>query len=128
MYNKAYSSDHGGVCKNVLITEECIYGILEFPAKKGVAQYNYNNYYFTLPVARDEMILMREYLLQGPLDWVGPHLPMALVINSGPKKSLFSTPTPSNGPCSELRAQKALFSGAVESVFTSDGAQIDTKP
>jgi hypothetical protein len=125
MYNKAYSSDHGGVCKNVLITEECIYGILEFLVKKGAAQYNY---YFTVPVALDEMILMQENLLQGPLDWVDPHLPLALVIYSVPKKSRFSAPTASNGPCSELRAQKALFSGAVESVFTSDGAQIDTKP
>jgi hypothetical protein len=67
-----------------LITEEFIYGILEFLAKKGGAQYNY---YFTVPVARDEMILMRENLLQGPLEWVGPLLAMALVINSGPKKS-----------------------------------------
>ncbi len=69
MYNKAYYSDHGGVCKNVLITD---------------------NYYFTVPVARDEMILMQENLLQGPLDWVGPLLPMAPAVDSaiqGPKKS-----------------------------------------
>jgi hypothetical protein len=109
MYNFVHA------CSNFLVLIYayciCIDGKLEFPAKIGVAKYNH---YFTVP--------------EGPLESVGPHLPLALVIDSVPKKSRFSAPTASNGPCSGFRAQKALFSGAVESVFTSDGAQIDTKP